>query len=174
MVEVQPQLQLMAQDWRGHAKDLKLGTMKRAYERLLVKPSCRGRPQCTGDASTMGWPPRTAAAVKWINLSLERYRGQSWGSDTSPLEGPRRSCVISEEAVTLKLPWRPQNVRDARATGYLLRNAANSEWNQPRKSLLQWKKMKNELEICKLLWLQLWRCRVRCLPSWFPVLIQRL
>jgi hypothetical protein len=26
--------------------------MKRAYERVLVKPSCSGRPKCTGDAST--------------------------------------------------------------------------------------------------------------------------
>ena len=25
-----------------------------AYERLLVKPSCSGRPQCIGDISTMG------------------------------------------------------------------------------------------------------------------------
>jgi hypothetical protein len=26
----------MAQDWRGHAKEQRLGTMKRAYERLLL------------------------------------------------------------------------------------------------------------------------------------------
>jgi hypothetical protein len=44
----------MAQDLRGHAKKLKLGTMKRAYERLSVKPSYRRRPQRIGDASTMG------------------------------------------------------------------------------------------------------------------------
>ena len=36
-----------------HVKELRLGTMKRAYERLLVKPSCSGRQQCFGDASTM-------------------------------------------------------------------------------------------------------------------------
>jgi hypothetical protein len=52
-VKVQPPLQLMAQDWRGHAKDLRLGTMKRAYERLLVKPSYSGKQQCFVDASTM-------------------------------------------------------------------------------------------------------------------------
>ena len=28
--------------------------MKRAYERLLVNPSCSGRPQGIGDATTMG------------------------------------------------------------------------------------------------------------------------
>jgi hypothetical protein len=39
---------------RGHSKDLRLRTMKRAYERLLVKPSCNRRTQCTGDTSTMG------------------------------------------------------------------------------------------------------------------------
>ena len=32
----------------------------------------------------------------------------------------------------LKLPWIPQDVRDARATGYLLRKAANREWKQPK------------------------------------------
>ena len=83
----------MAQVWRGYAKDLRLGTMKRVYERLLVKHSRSGRPQCIGDASTMGWSPRTAATVEWIILSLECYRGQSWRSYTSLLEEPRRSCV---------------------------------------------------------------------------------
>ena len=39
---------------RGHAKELRLGTMKGAYERLLVKPRCSGRPQSTGHVSTMG------------------------------------------------------------------------------------------------------------------------
>jgi hypothetical protein len=43
LVKVQPQLQLMAQDRRDHAKELRFGTMKRAYERLLVKPSYSGR-----------------------------------------------------------------------------------------------------------------------------------
>jgi hypothetical protein len=52
--------------------------------------------------------------------------------------------TLKQEAITLKLPWKPQ---DARAMGYLLRNAANREWNQPRKrSLLQSTKVK-ELEI---------------------------
>ena len=31
------------------------------------------------------------------------------------------------------LPWRTQDVRDARVMGYLLRRAANREWNQPKK-----------------------------------------
>jgi len=39
---------------KGYAKDLRFGTMKRAYERLLAKPSCSGRPQYIEDASTMG------------------------------------------------------------------------------------------------------------------------
>jgi hypothetical protein len=39
LVKVQPQLQLMVQDRRGYTKELRLGTMKRAYERLLVKPN---------------------------------------------------------------------------------------------------------------------------------------
>jgi len=53
LMEVQPQLQLIAQDWKGHAKELRLGTMKRACERLLVKPCCIGRQLCFGDASNM-------------------------------------------------------------------------------------------------------------------------
>jgi hypothetical protein len=43
----------------------------------------------------MGCSPRTAAAIEWINMNLECYRGQSWRSDTSPLGEPRRSCVIA-------------------------------------------------------------------------------
>jgi hypothetical protein len=36
------------------------------------------------------------------------------------------------------LPWRPQDVRDARVMGYLPRIADNREWNQPREtSVLQ-------------------------------------
>ena len=39
------------------------------------------------------------------------------------------------EAVKVKpgLPWRPQEVRDARALEYLLRRAANREWNLPKR-----------------------------------------
>ena len=40
---------------------------------------------------------------------------------------------MEQESVKLKLTWRPQDVRDARVVGYLLRKAANREWNQPRK-----------------------------------------
>ena len=92
LVKVQPQLQLMAQDRRGHAKELRLGTMKRAYERLLVKPSYSGRQQCFADASTMKWPPRTAAAVEYRQLDPRRqrvcYKVQGWRSDPSPWRSP--------------------------------------------------------------------------------------
>jgi hypothetical protein len=40
---------------------------------------------------------------------------------------------LEQEAVTLKLPRRPQDLGDARDMGYLLRKAANREWNQPRR-----------------------------------------
>jgi hypothetical protein len=55
-----------------------------------------------------------------------------------------------QEAVTLKLPWRPQDVQDTRALGYLLRKAAIREWNKPsRKKFLSVNKdeKKKELEI---------------------------
>jgi hypothetical protein len=32
LVKVQPQLQLITQDWRGHAKKLRLGTIEEAYD----------------------------------------------------------------------------------------------------------------------------------------------
>ena len=58
------------------------------------------------------------------------------------------SQTLEQEAVTLKLPWRLQDVGDARAMGFLLRKAANREWKQPRRrSLLLSTKMKKELEI---------------------------
>ena len=41
--------------------------------------------------------------------------------------------MLKQEAVTLKLPWSLQDVPDSRAVGYLLRKAANREWNQPRR-----------------------------------------
>lgn len=40
---------------------------------------------------------------------------------------------MEQEAVMLKFPWRPQDVRDVRAMGYLLRKTASREWNQPRR-----------------------------------------
>ena len=93
LVKVQPQLQLMTQDWRGHAKKLRLGTMKRACEKLLVKvqSSCSRRPQSFGDASTMGWSPRTAAAV-------ERSQAE-----------PRRQAVCATEG---RAPWKRPRDRE--------------------------------------------------------------
>jgi hypothetical protein len=43
------------------------------------------------------------------------------------------SQTLKQEAVTLKLPWRLIDVKDARAMVYMLRKAANSKWNQPRR-----------------------------------------
>ena len=43
------------------------------------------------------------------------------------------SQTLKQEAVTLKLPWRLKDVKDARAMGYMLRKGANTEWNQPRR-----------------------------------------
>jgi hypothetical protein len=36
------------------------------------------------------------------------------------------SQTLKQEAVTLKLPWRPEDVRDARAMGYLLRKGSGT------------------------------------------------
>lgn len=93
LVRVQLQWQVKAQGWRGHPEKLSFGTMKRCYERLLVKvPSC-GRDPSFGDASTMGWPPRTVAAVEWSPPKLRGQpcvlRGPSQRSDSTLLEEPR-------------------------------------------------------------------------------------
>lgn len=54
------------------------------------------------------------------------------------------------EAVKVKpgLLWRPQDVGDARAVGYLPRRAANREWDQPRREVCcgqqRWNRLRSE------------------------------
>jgi hypothetical protein len=72
--------------------------------------------------------------VKWINLSLEWCRAGEvmpalWRNPKDQVE----SQILKQEAVTLKLPWRLKDVKDARVMGYMLRKADNREWNQPRR-----------------------------------------
>ena len=43
------------------------------------------------------------------------------------------SQTLKQETVTLKLPRRLKDVKDARAMGNMLRSAAYREWNQPRR-----------------------------------------
>ena len=43
------------------------------------------------------------------------------------------SQTLEQEAIKLKLPWRPQDGIYARAVGHLPRKAANREWNQPKR-----------------------------------------
>jgi hypothetical protein len=58
------------------------------------------------------------------------------------------SRSLKQEAITLKVPWRPQDVGDARTMGHLLRKAAIREWNQPsRKKFVAVNKDEKELEI---------------------------
>ena len=86
------QLQLMAKNWRNHAKELRLATMKRAYEKLFMRTSCSGRQQSFGDTSTMKWPPSTAAAVEYRHLEPRKksvcYKEQSWSSVPSLWRSP--------------------------------------------------------------------------------------
>ena len=42
------------------------------------------------------------------------------------------SQAPEQEAVKLKLLWRPQNVRHSSAVGLLLGKAVNREWKQPK------------------------------------------
>jgi hypothetical protein len=41
------------------------------------------------------------------------------------------SQTLKQEAVTLKLPWRLKDVKDARAIGYMLRKVANRDGTSP-------------------------------------------
>ena len=43
------------------------------------------------------------------------------------------SQTLEKEPVKLKLTWRAQDVKDASTLLYLLRKAANKEWNQLRR-----------------------------------------
>jgi hypothetical protein len=51
------------------------------------------------------------------------------GEVTQTLGGAQKimcgSQTLKQEVVTLKLPWRPKDVKDAKAMEYLLRKAAN-------------------------------------------------
>ena len=39
------------------------------------------------------------------------------------------SETLNQEAVSWKILWRLKDVKDSRAMGYMLRKAANREWN---------------------------------------------
>jgi hypothetical protein len=55
------------------------------------------------------------------------------------------SQTLKQEAIKLKLPWIPQDVRDVRDMGYLPRKAANWEWNQLKGT----KFVTGECQICQ-------------------------
>ena len=68
-------------------------------------------------------------AMEWSQPEprvLQRAELEKW---CKPFGGAQKiMCVfqtLKQEAVKLKLTWRPQDVQDARAVGYLLRKAAN-------------------------------------------------
>ena len=41
---------------------------------------------------------------------------------------------IETRSCNIEVSWKPQDVWDARAVGYLVRKAANREWNYPRRN----------------------------------------
>jgi hypothetical protein len=87
-----------------------------------VKPSCRGRPQHIGDARTIRWPPRTAVAVEWNQLEPRVLQRAELEKQSKLFGGAQKitcgSQILEQEAVKLLLPWRPQDVSDARALGF--------------------------------------------------------
>jgi hypothetical protein len=176
LMKVQPQLQLKTQNWKGHTKKLRLDTMKRAYDRLLVKPSYSWRSQSIGDASAIQWS-RTTGAVEWSHPEyrmLQRAELEMWPMSFG--EAQKIMCgsqTLKQEAKMLKLPWRLQGVWDARAMEYLLRIAPNRKWNHPRRK--KFVSVNEDDEKGVDIWRPFrhlpWRCRVWSLPSWFPDLL---
>jgi hypothetical protein len=60
------------------------------------------------------------------------------------------SHTLEQEAVKLKLMWRPQDVKDARTVGYLSRTATNREWMfsaQEKEVCCSQQRKKRELDI---------------------------
>jgi hypothetical protein len=55
--------------------------------------------------------------------------------------------TLEKEAVKLKFTWRPQDLKDARTMGYLLRKATNGEWNEHRRKVCAVNKDEKGVEI---------------------------
>ena len=72
---------------------MKLGPIKRADKRLLVKLVAVEESSILEMPVPLDRSPRTAVAVKLINLGLECYRGKSWRNGPNPLAEPRTSCM---------------------------------------------------------------------------------
>jgi hypothetical protein len=96
LVTVQPQWQLKAQGWRGRVEKLSLGTMKRAYKRLLLKtqPSYSRRPNILEMPVSwddhQGLQPQWSAACLGLEDSCVCCRGQS------PWRGPENQEWIPD------------------------------------------------------------------------------
>jgi hypothetical protein len=80
---------------------------------------------------------RRAAAVEWSQLEPRVLQRAELEMLSKPLRGPQKIIcglqTLKQEAGKLKLTWRLEDVKDARAMEYLPRKAANRKWNQPRR-----------------------------------------
>ena len=84
---------------------------------------------------------------------LQKAELEKWHQ---PFQGAQKkmcgSQTLKQEAVTVKLTWKPQDIQDARAVRYLVRKTANREGNQPRKKkFVAVNKDENGVEIRRLL-----------------------
>jgi flagellar basal body L-ring protein FlgH len=83
--------------------------MKRAYERLLVKPSCSRRPQNIGDTSTMGVSTKNSSS-SGVESTRSRSASKGRAGEVTPAlwrspEDLRRSdhVCIPDTGTTLQL-----------------------------------------------------------------------
>jgi hypothetical protein len=76
--------------WRDQTLELRLGTMKRAYE-AIGEAQLKWKIAVFWRCQYYEWPPRTAAAEYWQLEPRKQgmcYKGQSWRSDPSPWRNP--------------------------------------------------------------------------------------
>ena len=121
----------LAHDWRDYAKKLRLGTMKGAYGRLLVKPNCVGRPMIwempvprddlTKNSSSNG--------VEWRQPEPRVLQRAGMEMGPKPMRAPKimcRSQTLEQEAVKVALDTL-RSIWDVRTLRYLPRKAVNTE-----------------------------------------------
>lgn len=133
LVKVKPQLQLIPQNWKGHAKKGLTPWREpvRSYWWSIVAAEDPSVLEMSVPWDGHQKSSSSSSRIRGINQSLERYRGwgelEKWPKSFGGAHKIMGSQTLEQETITMKLPWRLQDVQDARAMGYLLRKAANRE-----------------------------------------------
>ena len=108
-------------------------------------------------------PQQATASFSRVALKTRQRKGL-WNRPPRPRKAAESRCIPRVylggglerpvcEVVKMKpgWPWRPQDVGNARAMGYLPRKVANREWNEPQRSMLHSTKMKGVGDLKRVL-----------------------